>query len=421
MMKKNYFGFTLIELLVVISVIAVLSTLTVVYLETARMTARDTRRISDVKQIQLALKMYYNDTGMYPTYVTINNSIANGGTNYLLRVPSNPTPRNDNGCDDQEYQYTQLENGQGYNLTFCLGDRTDDLDGGSHSGTHNGILNCPTGYLAVPGSSTYNTNDFCVMKWEAKCADDTDLTTGLPVPATGSQTYDNENFPCTIDLERTPVSVSSGYPIGSVDQKHAVSLCESIEAHLMTNAEWMTIAHNLENVASNWFDPNNPEVHTIGTGYVYEGNFGSTGNLALDGTDEFACRDEACKRTLSLSTGEKIWDLSANVAELLANTCEPGGPGEDLYEPSSGSYFEWDSERLADYELGASGPSINPNTAKPYNSEQKIGQYYGCANSGNIFIRGGRADESTEAGIFSLSLEHGPDRINPLYGFRCVK
>lgn len=60
-------GFTLVELLVVIAIIGMLSTLAVVALGSARSKARDARRISDIKQIQTGLELYYADKTLYPT------------------------------------------------------------------------------------------------------------------------------------------------------------------------------------------------------------------------------------------------------------------------------------------------------------------------------------------------------------------
>jgi prepilin-type N-terminal cleavage/methylation domain-containing protein len=66
-MKKTK-GFTLIELLVVIAIIGILSSITVVSLNSARARGRDAKRIADVKQIQLALSLYYDACGReYPT------------------------------------------------------------------------------------------------------------------------------------------------------------------------------------------------------------------------------------------------------------------------------------------------------------------------------------------------------------------
>lgn len=98
-------GFTLIELLVVIAIIALLSSVVLASLSTARAKARDARRISDKDQIVLALSMYYDDKGIYPT-TTPANQDGGGWTRadfpagwtqletslkpYLSRLPADP-------------------------------------------------------------------------------------------------------------------------------------------------------------------------------------------------------------------------------------------------------------------------------------------------------------------------------------------
>lgn len=74
-MKKQK-GFTLIELLIVIAIIGLLATLAIVSLTSAQKKARDTKRVADVKSIQTALELYYNNKGAYPTL----NATANTGT-----------------------------------------------------------------------------------------------------------------------------------------------------------------------------------------------------------------------------------------------------------------------------------------------------------------------------------------------------
>ncbi len=59
-------GFTLIELLVVLSIIALLSTVIFAALSTARKSARDAKRISEIREMQTALELYYADFAEYP-------------------------------------------------------------------------------------------------------------------------------------------------------------------------------------------------------------------------------------------------------------------------------------------------------------------------------------------------------------------
>ncbi|PJB98557.1 MAG: hypothetical protein CO078_01665, partial [Candidatus Nealsonbacteria bacterium CG_4_9_14_0_8_um_filter_36_17] len=57
-MKK---GFTLIELLVVIAVIGLLSSIVLVSMSPARKKAKDTRRMTDLKQISSAMELCYGE------------------------------------------------------------------------------------------------------------------------------------------------------------------------------------------------------------------------------------------------------------------------------------------------------------------------------------------------------------------------
>lgn len=68
-------GFTLIELLVVIAIIGVLASIVLASLNTARRKSRDARRISDIKQIQLALELFYDAQSPSPRYPTAVDNI----------------------------------------------------------------------------------------------------------------------------------------------------------------------------------------------------------------------------------------------------------------------------------------------------------------------------------------------------------
>ncbi len=77
-------GFTLIELLVVIAIIGILSSVVLASLNSARTKSRDARRIGDMKQLQLALEMYYDTEGSYAS------STAALAPNYIPSVPTDP-------------------------------------------------------------------------------------------------------------------------------------------------------------------------------------------------------------------------------------------------------------------------------------------------------------------------------------------
>jgi len=60
-------AFTLIELLVVIAIIGILATVSIISLSNARAKSRDAKRVGDMKQIQTALELFFNDKNRYPT------------------------------------------------------------------------------------------------------------------------------------------------------------------------------------------------------------------------------------------------------------------------------------------------------------------------------------------------------------------
>lgn len=91
----NKRGFTLIELLVVIAIIGILASIVMVSLSSARAKSRDARRQADIKSIQLALALYYNDNGMYPLNIYASYSAGAAPTGglkdaYLPVVPTDP-------------------------------------------------------------------------------------------------------------------------------------------------------------------------------------------------------------------------------------------------------------------------------------------------------------------------------------------
>lgn len=151
-MNMNKKGFTLVELLVVIVIIGLLSTLAIVALNSARAKARDAKRVSDVKQIQTALELFFNEHNGYPEQTT---GIALGGASYdhlcsgsatatnnnfvanecatdavtlMALVPASPTPPSTSA-----YTYTSSNTSgtyeEDYTITFSLEESVGNLSG----------------------------------------------------------------------------------------------------------------------------------------------------------------------------------------------------------------------------------------------------------------------------------------------------
>lgn len=127
-------AFTLIELLVVIAIIALLSTLSVVSLNSARAKARDSRRLSDVRQIQTALDSYFDYDGIYPASLPTSSPFMAGGLILFNVLPKDPIG------DDNYYHYTQIDDGGSYTLDFSLESGAANYAAGSYYATPGGIV-----------------------------------------------------------------------------------------------------------------------------------------------------------------------------------------------------------------------------------------------------------------------------------------
>lgn len=167
-MVKKQKGFTLIELLVVIAIIGLLSTLAVVALNSARSKARDAKRVSDVKQIQTALELYYADNSGYPgetaasdlgtgNYVCIDSTgFAATCTNpYMPVVPAQSATGlaagaayDYSGAPNQDGTGTACESGtcSSYRIDFD----TESVPSGYPTGCANGFRANPSGVICDP-------------------------------------------------------------------------------------------------------------------------------------------------------------------------------------------------------------------------------------------------------------------------------
>lgn len=147
-----HLGFTLIELLVVISLIGVLTTLVMANLNSGRGRSRDAQRMSDMRNIATALRLYYNDRGIYPgntagylmlacgSYTTPsacgwNAAWAVGTVTYMSTLPKDPS-------SNQSYRYTQTGAGDGFTLSACFENRSNDKGVTTTDTTW-----CPSGWM----------------------------------------------------------------------------------------------------------------------------------------------------------------------------------------------------------------------------------------------------------------------------------
>lgn len=125
--RRGERAFTLVELLVVIAIIGILATIVLVSLNTARIRARDTKRLGDIRQIQLALELFadshnqvYPQADMYSTTACgtgvacgLASSDSCGTRQCLSTVPRDPTGT---PAPQYWYNYTPVTNPTSYHL-----------------------------------------------------------------------------------------------------------------------------------------------------------------------------------------------------------------------------------------------------------------------------------------------------------------
>ncbi len=322
----------------------------------------------------------------------------------------------------------------GANLWVCEGTACPSLsltDGGNLvvendiylSGDHDTVArhSCPSGWVLVPGNSNFGTQDFCVMEYEAK----QDATT------------------------KNPVSTAAGTPWVNVSQYEAKNACNKAGAHLVNEAEWMTIARNIASTTINDLDSDaslqlgngnansaaayaavaDPVISGCDLTKNLEDNAnawtgtcqlrGTNGNTAdfgytHDGSSNFSIAynagadSKAHIRTHVLSNGEIIWDIAGNVWEWTDAQCDTTS-----WDPDA-AWAEWNEADLTDYEQIVG-------SLTSYTSANGIGQYYGCTVSENGFLRGGTWAYGAGAGAFTLALNIAPTTVYSNFGFRCAR
>jgi len=376
-------GFTVVELLIVIVVVGILAAITLVAYNGVQNNARTATLQSDLNGASKTLEIAKVADGVYP----VNSAAAD-----LLK--KSPGTIFNYSASTKQTSYCLTATNGGIGISYRITNTNTAPVSGICSGVMADGTSCPTGYIVAPGSSTYNTSDFCVMKYIASNS--------------GSN---------------TAVSVSGATPWVRISQTNSLSTASAAcsGCHLITEPEWLTIAQNVLSVPSNWSGG------TVGSGFIYFGhNDNSPGNsLAADSSDANGysgtgnSAPSSQRRTLTLTNGEVIWDLAGNVWQWTAGTTAGGQPGSSGY-----TWREWNALTT----FGALTPNPSPATtgisgASSWTSAQGIGQIYSNSDETALrsLLRGGFWSGSGLAGVFALNLNNTPSTTHSSIGFRVAR
>ncbi len=255
---------------------------------------------------------------------------------------------------------------------------------------------CPSNY--VPVNAPDGESDFCIAKYEMK----------------------NKN--------EVAVSEAQGLPWTNLFQNEAKLKClnlntsESDEYDLISNAEWMIAAKEIEKTSSNWTEG------AVGVGSLIRGHSDNAPSKTLAASDDTSpyfetldSQDSAKdqRRTFNLSNGSIIWDLSGNVDEWT--DWAKGGTAPTIAPKCSNIEYasEFSDVSCSDLLQSDFFPG-NPLQKDNYGSSFGLGMFHG--GSGGAAFRGGRfkVTNDVEAGIFSLVLLYSSSHKSPSVGFRCV-
>lgn len=125
-------------------------------LDDSQMKSRDARRLSDVKQIQTALELYYNDFESYPLGL---EDLSEGDLVYFSVLPSYPEAAAASVCaDNYEYSYKVLENGENYELYYCLEAKTGGVPAGNNIASAYGFYDPAKTPEILPSIDNTNPN-----------------------------------------------------------------------------------------------------------------------------------------------------------------------------------------------------------------------------------------------------------------------
>lgn len=457
-------GFTLVELLIVVAILGILSTAVVTVLNPAELLkrSRDSTRFADIDAINKALSVTNIDNLPLGTPNTIYISIPDSsGTCVNLGLPPLPTgwayscataanfhnvdgtgwmpvnlklastgsplgslPADPVNTTSSALYYAYSTNGSAWSIKSSRFESVKYLASNQNGFSLGNAITphmFPEGWVRVPGNGSFGTSDFFVMKYEAKCVRASD-SVSLTAPATAYQTYDNTT-PCTTNFY--PASTPDGFPIANISHDTAKTYCTNIGAHLLTNDEYMTIARNAEQVASNW------TLGAVGSGALFSGHNDNAPATALtadmNADDGYVGTGNASpsnqRRTFTLSNGSIIWDMAGNIWQHVQRSTNNVGDAVTtmtLPTRSDGlATWAWGEYGSTPVNITAWTADVARNNVGPsnttWNSAQGMGQVYTFGNGVNqgttVFLRGGLWGNGASAGAFSAFLAWVAGRV----------
>jgi prepilin-type N-terminal cleavage/methylation domain-containing protein len=354
-------AFTLIELLVVIAIVGILTGLILSSFSNATASARDAKAKAELSSLQKAL-LIYGTNNFFPISSPSPCTIGSNCAALASAIPNLP-PSSSN------YQY--ISNGTSFQLRAPL--------------SYNNIYSLeylPQTGLSCDANWIDTGHGFCVMQYEARNG--------------GSN---------------TPVSQTGGTIWVSISEVDAATYCSNLGAsyHLITNAEWMAIANDVQNVNANWTGG------TVGNGVLKRGNVGDANAGDYDGADPDTGTNALA--TLTLANGNQIYHFSGNVWEWTNDTRETS------QLPNQAS--AWREFSTVTWTTGLPSSIVAP--ANYATSAYGAGKFYTDnddaypSGSTHGFLRGSYSGGGSAAGVFGLMIDHAPTSTNTSYGFRCAK